>query len=146
MNAVVVVEPPPPARILIVDDEADNRELLQIILKWSGFVTQSAASGEDALAKALAEPPDLMLVDIMMPGMDGYQLILRLKQKPETKHIPVIMLSAMNDSANRKRALSTGADAYITKPIDRSELCEQVRGVLGSKRHANASAIAPSLR
>jgi len=142
----VVGEPTPPARILIVDDELDNRELLQIILKWSGFVTQSAANGEDALANALAEPPDLILVDLMMPGMDGYQLIAKLKQEPETEHIPVIMLSAMTDSAIRKRALSTGAAAYITKPIDRSELCEQVRGVLASRRGGNGPAVARSAR
>ena len=142
----LVSAPTPPARILIVDDELDNRELLQIILKWSGFLTQSAASGEDALANAMAEPPDLILVDLMMPGMDGYQLITSLKQKPETRDIPVIMLTAMNDSANRKRALSTGADAYLTKPIDRSELCEQVRGVLASKRGASGPGIARSPR
>jgi len=132
-----VVEPMPPARILIVDDEVDNRELLQIILNWSGFVTQTAASGEEALIRGAAEPPDLILVDLMMPNMDGCQLIASFRQKPETQHIPVIMLSAMNDSAIRKRALAAGADAYITKPIDRSELCEQVRGMLSSKRNAN---------
>jgi CheY-like chemotaxis protein len=139
-------QPLPPARILIVDDEVDNRELLQIILNWSGFVTQLAASGEAALIDVTAEPPDLILVDLMMPGMDGYQFIASLKQKPETEHIPVIMLSAMNDSGTRKRALSAGADAYITKPIDRSELCEQVRGVLASKRSANGRAAARSPR
>lgn len=128
-----------PARILIVDDEVDNRELLQIILKWSGFVTQLSASGEEALANAAAEPPDLILVDLLMPGMDGYQFIASLKQKPETQDIPVIMLSAMNDSLTRKRALSAGADAYITKPIDRSELCEQVRALLSSKQSARES-------
>jgi two-component system cell cycle response regulator len=121
----------PPARILIVDDEVDNRELLQIMLKWEGFVTGTAADGEEALRCAAAEPPDLILVDLLMPGIDGYQLTATLKQNPKTHHIPVIMLSAMNDSATRKRALSSGANAYITKPIDRSELCEQVRSVLG---------------
>jgi len=129
-----------------VDDEVDNRELLQIILKWSGFVTQLAASGEAALVNAGAEPPDLILVDLMMPGMDGYELIACLKQKPETEDIPVIMLSAMNDSATRKRALAAGAVAYITKPIVRSELCEQVRGVLAAKRSANEPIVAPPLR
>jgi CheY-like chemotaxis protein len=81
-----------------------------------------------------------------MPGMDGYQFIARLKQTPETQAIPVIMLSAMNDSLTRKRALSAGADAYITKPIDRSELCEQVRAVLSSRQSAHGSDRAPALR
>jgi CheY-like chemotaxis protein len=132
MNAMIC-SPAPPARILIVDDELDNRELLQIILKWSGFVTQTAVGGEDALRCVAGEPPDLILVDLMMPGMDGQQFTASVKQNPETRHIPVIMLSAMSDSATRQRALNTGADAYITKPIDRSELCEQVRSVLALK-------------
>lgn len=121
----------PSRRILIVDDEVDNRELLQIVLNWAGFVTLTADGGEQALRTALAELPDLILVDLMMPGIDGYQLILQLKRNPTTQNIPVIMLSAMSDSATRKRALSSGAQAYLTKPIDRSELCEQVRCVLG---------------
>ncbi|HEY0469529.1 MAG TPA: response regulator [Polyangiaceae bacterium] len=129
MNALLNPAPTR-ARILIVDDELDNRELLQIILSWSGFVTETAESAEAALKCIAAESPDLILLDLMMPGIDGYQLTALLKQNPETRNIPVIMLSAMSDSATRDRALSTGADAYITKPIDRSELCEQVRGVL----------------
>jgi CheY-like chemotaxis protein len=123
----------PPARILIVDDELDNRELLKIVLKWAGFLTRTADGGEEALRSAAADPPDLILVDLMMPGIDGYQLTAALKKDPQTQNIPIIMLSAMSDSATRKRALSTGADAYITKPIDRAELCEQVRSVLGLK-------------
>jgi len=119
------------ASVLIVDDEADNRELLRIILNWAGFATKTATGGEEALLSVAADPPDLILIDLMMPGLDGYQLTARLKQNPETRAIPLIMLSAMNDSATRARALSTGADAYISKPFDRSELCEQVCGVLG---------------
>jgi len=118
-------------QILIVDDEVDNRELLQIVLKWAGYATSLAASGEQALLSAAAVRPDLILVDLMMPGMDGCQLTALFKQNPKTRGIPVIMLSAMNDSATRKRALGIGAAAYISKPIDRSELCEQVRTVLG---------------
>jgi len=120
-----------PARILIVDDQVDNRELLQIILKWAGFVTQTANDGEEALRSVAAEPPDLVLVDMLMPGMDGCQLTASLKQNPDTRHIPVILVSAMNDGATRKRALSSGAAAYITKPFVRSELCQQLSLVLG---------------
>ncbi len=93
-------------------------------------MTQTAADGEQALRSAAAEPPDLVLVDLMMPGMDGYQLIASLKQNPETRHIPVIMLSAMHDSATRKQALSAGADAYITKPIDRQSCAHKCAAVL----------------
>ena len=131
MNAMPLTAPP--VRILIVDDELDNREILQIVLNWDGFVTCTAAGGAEALLSAAADPPDLILVDLMMPTMDGYQLTTKLKQNPKTQDIPVIMLSAMSDGETRKRALSTGAEAYITKPIDRSELCEQVRTVLAVK-------------
>jgi CheY-like chemotaxis protein len=120
----------PGPRILIVDDEADNRELLSIMLEWEGFLTRTATDAEEALLSVAADPPDVILVDLMMPGIDGHQLIARLKQNVQSKAIPVIMLSAMNDSATRKRALSSGAAAYVTKPVDRSELCEQVRSVL----------------
>jgi diguanylate cyclase len=136
MSALAVAELP--TRILIVDDELDNRELLQIVLKWAGFVTFSAAGGEEALLSVAAEPPDLILVDLMMPGIDGCQLSALLKQDPKTQNIPVIMLSAMNDSATRKHALSVGADGYLSKPIDRLELCEQIRMVLDSKRSERA--------
>jgi len=122
-------------RVLIVDDEADNRELLSIMLGWEGFVTRTAADGEQALLSVAADPPDVILVDLMMPGIDGLELTAKLKQNAESNGIPVIMLSAMNDSATRKRALSSGAAAYVSKPVDRSELCEQVRSVLKPHLH-----------
>jgi CheY-like chemotaxis protein len=120
-------------RILIVDDEPDNRELLQIVLNWDGFATQTAASGEEALASVAEHPPDLMLLDLMMPGLDGCQVTTLLKQNLATRNIPVMIISAMNDRATRLRVLSAGATAFISKPIDRSDLCERVRAVLGRK-------------
>jgi CheY-like chemotaxis protein len=123
-------------RILIVDDEPDNRELLQIVLNWDGFSTQTASSGEEALASAAEHPPDLMLLDLMMPGLDGCQVTTLLKQNLATRNIPVMIISAMSDRATRLRVLSAGATEFISKPIDRSDLCERVRAVLGPKAAA----------
>lgn len=122
-----------PPRILIVDDEPDNRELLRIVLGWDGFVTETAASGEEALASAAEHPPDLMLLDLMMPGLDGCQVTTLLKQNLATKNIPVMIISAMNDHATKMRVLRAGAAEFISKPIDRSDLCQRVRAVLGPR-------------
>ena len=121
----------PPARILIVDDEADNRALLQIVLKWEGFSTSSAENGEEALASATAHLPDLILLDLMMPGLDGCEVTVQLKANPVTKNIPVAIISAMDDRATRARVLHAGAVDFLAKPIDRSDLCQRVRGILG---------------
>lgn len=121
---------PPGARILIVDDEPDNRELLQIVLNWEGFVTETAASGVEALVSATKHPPDLMLLDLMMPGLDGCQVIAELRRNPRTQGIPVMIISATSDGVARTRTLAAGAEAFVTKPIDRADLCRQVRSLL----------------
>ena len=119
-----------PARILIVDDGCDNRELLQVILGWEGFVVRTAASGEEALVDLAAEPADLVLLDVMMPGLDGYEVVARIRSNPATKDIRVVMLSALTDSAARARALNAGADGVLPKPVDRIELVARVKGLL----------------
>src|SRR4030081_1269513 len=86
-----------PARVLIVDDEHHNRQLLEVMLTPEGFVLQTAASGEEALAIVAQDPPDLLLLDIMMPGMDGYQVAAKIKGNQATKSIPVIMVTALDD-------------------------------------------------
>ena len=120
------------ARILIVDDERDNRELLEVILGHEGFVTVSVASGEDALLSVAHAPPDLVLLDIMMPGMDGYEVALRIKGDALTKSIPVLMMSALDDRSARTLAASAGADAFFSKPMRRADLCARVRQYLAS--------------
>jgi DNA-binding response OmpR family regulator len=129
-----------PARILIVDDARDNRELLEVMLNWEGFVTQSAASGEEALAFIAQEPPDLVLLDLALPGMNGHDLTLRLQADATTEHIPIIIISGRGDDATRKRTRAAGATDFILKPIGRADLSERVRNALLFAKPSNATA------
>ena len=117
----------PPKRILIVDDERDNRELLGIILGYEGFLVTSAVSGEEALAIVTQARPDLILLDGMMPGMDGYLVAARIKGNPDTAHIPIIMVTGLAGRQAELRALGAGADEHLTKPICRAELVARVK-------------------
>jgi two-component system cell cycle sensor histidine kinase/response regulator CckA len=126
-----------PARILIVDDERQNRQLLEVMLEPEGFLLQLAASGEEALALAVVEPPDLILLDIMMPEMDGYEVAIRIKGNPATKNIPIIMVTALADRDAKMRGLSAGAEDFLTKPVDRAELCMRVRNLLRLKAYGD---------
>jgi CheY-like chemotaxis protein len=119
-----------PARILVVDDERDNREVLEIVLTREGFLVVAVASGEEALASVAKQPPDLILLDIMMPDMTGYQVVAEIKGNPATKNIPVIMVTALSDGNARTLALSAGSEDFLTKPVDRAELCARVRKLL----------------
>ena len=122
-----------PERILIVDDEPRNRELLKVMLSPDGFVLTTAASGEEALAIVAQQPPDLILLDVMMPGMDGYEVALRIKSDLSTKNIPVIMVTALDDHNSRVLGLSAGADDFLAKPLDRAEMRLRVKNLLTLK-------------
>ena len=126
-----------PARILIVDDERRNRELLEVMLKPEGFLLQTAANGQEALAMVAEQGPDLILLDVMMPGMDGYEVTARLKGDKSTKHIPIIMITALGDHDARLRGLTAGAEEFLTKPPDRAELTVRVRNLLRLKAYAD---------
>ncbi|HEX5844525.1 MAG TPA: diguanylate cyclase, partial [Pseudomonas sp.] len=121
------------ATVLIVDDELHNRKLLEVLLQPEGYLTQSAASGEEALASIAQCAPDLILLDIMMPGMDGYAVATQLKANPLTSNIPIIMVSAQADRAARLAGLNAGAEEFLTKPVDRAELWLRVRNLLRLK-------------
>jgi PAS domain S-box-containing protein len=116
-------------RVLIVDDERHNRQLLEVMLTPEGFHLLTAASGEEALAMVAREPPDLILLDIMMPGMDGFQVAESIKGNMATKDIPVIMVTALNDRNARMLGLKAGAEEFLTKPVDRAELTVRVRNL-----------------
>jgi PAS domain S-box-containing protein len=126
-----------PSRILIVDDERHNRQLLELMLRAEGFVLLAAASGEEALAMVAQEPPDLILLDIMMPEVDGYRVAEALKGRPTTRNIPIIMVSDLDDRDARMRGLQAGAEDFLTKPVDRAELCVRVRNLLRLKAYGD---------
>jgi diguanylate cyclase (GGDEF)-like protein/PAS domain S-box-containing protein len=121
------------ATILIVDDEIRNRKLLETLLRPEGYLTLTAANGEDALSSIEQNVPDLILLDIMMPGIDGYQLACILKANPATANIPIIMVTALVDRGARLAGLNAGAEEFLTKPVDRAELWLRVRNLLRLK-------------
>lgn len=106
------------ARILVVDDIEANRRLLQAKLEAQYHSVILASSGPEALEKAQAHDPEIILLDVMMPGMDGYEVCRRLKANRVTSHIPVVMVTALNDSEDRVRGLDAGAEDFLTKPVD----------------------------
>jgi len=120
----------PPTTILIVDDELQNRKLLEALLRPEGYLTLSAATGAEALALIAQRAPDLILLDILMPGMDGYEVASILKADPATSSIPVIMVTAQDDRCARLASLTAGAEDILTKPIDRAELWLRMRNLL----------------
>jgi signal transduction histidine kinase len=117
------------ARILIVDDDARNRALMEIALDGEGFELASASGGVEALSMVAQRAPHLILLDVSMPGMDGYQVAARLKADPATRSVPIIMVTALDDRDARLRGLEVGAEDFLSKPIDRKELKVRVRNL-----------------
>jgi DNA-binding response OmpR family regulator len=126
------------ARILVVDDESDNREVLDLILTAEGFVVLTAASGEEAFASVTEQRPELILLDVMMPGMTGYQVVAKLKGDIATQNIPVILVTALDVRKARIAGLSAGADDVLTKPLDSAQLILRVRNLLSRKTSSGA--------
>ncbi|MBE9573933.1 MAG: response regulator [Proteobacteria bacterium] len=120
-------------KILVVDDEEDILELLKFNLSREGYQVSCAASGEEALSQVRSKTPDLMVLDLMLPGIDGLEVAKSLKQDPETKNIPIVMLTAKGEEADIVTGLELGADDYITKPFSPRILVARVRAVLRRK-------------
>ncbi|MDD6210922.1 MAG: hybrid sensor histidine kinase/response regulator [Bacteroidales bacterium] len=112
--------------IYVVDDVQTNILLLQTILQKEGFKIKSALSGEDALELVKTQKPDLILLDVMMPGMDGYTVAERLKNDPETENIPIIFLTALNETTDIVKGFKLGASDYLTKPFHKDELIVRI--------------------
>ena len=121
-------------KILVVDDEAYIVHILEFSLGMEGFEVVTAFDGEEAISKAERERPDLVVLDIMMPKLDGYETCRRLKENDKTKNIPVILLSAKGRSMDQRVGLDAGADEYITKPFSPRKLVERIRVHLGGRR------------
>ncbi|NHQ85285.1 response regulator [Iodobacter sp. HSC-16F04] len=116
--------------ILIVDDEPRNRRLLDAFLSAEGYVAIHASNGQEALALAIEKQPGALLLDLMMPDMDGFQVLQKLKDNPATQAIPVMIVSALDDLAARQRVLASGADDFLGKPVDRWELSLRLQRLL----------------
>ncbi len=121
------------ARVLVVDDIFPNVKLLEAKLRKEYFDVITASSGQEALDKVKTEQPDIVLLDVMMPGMDGYEVCERLKTDPETAHIPVVMVTALTESDDRVKGLQKGADDFLSKPVNDVALFSRVRSLVRLK-------------
>ncbi|MGH8028617.1 MAG: response regulator [Arenimonas sp.] len=127
--------------ILIVDDQPDNREMLATLLGDEGYRTLQASSGMEALDQIALDSPQLILLDVSMPDMDGYAVATLLKADPKTNGIPIIMVTAHTGRGARVVGLHTGAEDYLTKPVDAPELLLKVRNLLRLRQNAELSAV-----
>ena len=120
-------------RILVADDEIHIRTLLKITLEMSGYEVDVAADGQEALEKIDAQPPDLILLDIKMPRLNGWQVCERVKSDESTKRIPIIMITAFGQKEARQRSMELGADEFIAKPFETPSLLELVKKLLNNR-------------
>ena len=118
-------------RVLIADDDAWILRMVSTVLEKRGYVVETATDGEDALERALKNPPDLVITDVMMPRMDGYELTRALRALPEYADTPIVMVTSRGERIDRVRGFDAGVDEYITKPHDRQLLLRAVRRLLG---------------
>lgn len=127
------------SRILVVDDQAGNRESMEMFLQGEGYITDGADSGKVALNLIAERLPDLILLDVGMPDMDGYQVATLLKSNADTADIPIIMITANTGRAARLVGLHAGAEDYLVKPVDPSELALKVRNLLRLRANAQST-------
>jgi DNA-binding response OmpR family regulator len=114
-------------KVLAIDDQFDNLAIIQMSLQLEGFQVITSDNGREGLEKAVAETPDIILLDLMMPHMDGYEVYQHLKRKKATKNIPVIMLTAVDQPQQMEKAKIMGIEDYITKPFDPLNLSTRIR-------------------
>ena len=120
--------------VLLVDDNEQNLELLAAYLEELGGTVRTAADGLEGLKAVEAAKPDIMLVDIMMPRMSGFQLCKKIKANPATRHIPVVMVTALTEVSDVEHATECGADGFLSKPVSKVELLARVRALLAQRK------------
>jgi len=125
-----------PRKILIVEDNEDNRELAVKVLRNKGFETVTAVDGEEAIEKAVSEKPDLILLDISLPKLDGYEVAKRLKSMEEFKEIPIVAFTAHAMKGDREKVIAAGFEGYISKPINIREFPDQIKLYIRGKRES----------
>jgi len=123
------------AKILVADDEQVNRDVMGSVLEMLGYEVLLAGDGNQALESALSNMPDLILMDIMMPGLNGLEVTKKLKEEPPTKIIPIVIVSGMSDIPDRVKAMDAGADDFLNKPVDATELKARIRSLLKVKAY-----------
>src|SRR5215510_4181670 len=122
-----------PAKILVVDDTPRNVKLLADLLTVKGYSAVTAVSGREALALIESDPPDLVLLDVVMPEMSGYEVCRKIREIPETRTLPVVMVTALDPTEERIKGIEAGADDFLTKPINQPELLARVKSLLRIK-------------
>ena len=126
--------PDRPARILIAEDNPEGAELLEAYLDGSGYDIEVAVDGDDTLRKVKSFQPDLVLLDVMMPKISGFEVCKRLRADPKTRDIAVLMITALDQTADVERAVEAGTDDFLTKPINQAELLRRIQALLASRR------------
>ena len=125
-----------PRKVLIVEDNQDSRELVVKVLKSKGYLTIEAEDGEEALEKARAEKPDLVLLDISLPKLNGYEVAQRLKAMEEFQEIPIVAFTAHAMKGDREKVIVSGFEGYISKPVNIRELPDQIKYFIRGKRES----------
>lgn len=128
------------ARALVVDDNFYNVKLLEARLQVKAFEVATAFNGEEALAQVERFRPEIVLLDVMMPGMDGYEVCRRIRQNPATAHLPVVMVTALDKPSDRAAAMDAGADGFLTKPVEDDLLFPMIRRLLQAADSKDATA------
>lgn len=121
-------------KILVIEDDPGSLRLIEYTLKQEGYHILTATNGLEGLRKALKEDPDLVVLDVMLPGIDGFEICHRLRVEPQTAQLPILMLSAKAQEVDKATALKEGADYYLTKPVAPSEIISRVGTLLAHKK------------